>query len=105
VAAAMNSAVSSTCVHDASLLSRTPSAADTDNPLAQIPLKPASSTIFALIPLWPSMMNSNFREFSMRFNCEVFGSRNETGGTALDDIACAEPATSLLQKRLVRRVR
>src|SRR5687767_5423963 len=58
VTSLMNSRTSSTCVHEASLLSRTPRAAEMLRPLPQIPLKPASSTILAERPLWASMMNS-----------------------------------------------
>ena len=58
VASAMNSTTSSTCVQLASLLSRTPSAAEIDSPLAQMPGKPASSTIRALRPLWASSRHS-----------------------------------------------
>ena len=46
----MNSSTSSTWVQEASLLSRTPSAAETDSPEAQIALKPASSTTLAERP-------------------------------------------------------
>ena len=57
MASAMNSSTSRTCVQEASLLSRTPSAADTVRPDAQMPGKPASSTIFAERPSWASMRN------------------------------------------------
>src|SRR5262245_47142164 len=53
----MNSSTSRTCVQEASLLSRTPSAAETVRPEAQTPGKPASSTIFAERPSWASMRN------------------------------------------------
>ena len=43
----MNSSTSRTCVQEALSLSRTPRAAETVSPDAQIPGKPASSTIFA----------------------------------------------------------
>jgi hypothetical protein len=51
----MNSAISTTCVQLASLQSRRPRLAAMERPLAQIPSKPASSTILALRPLWASM--------------------------------------------------
>src|SRR5262245_58264716 len=51
----MNSSTSSTCVHDASLLSRRPRLAEIDRPDAQMPGNPASSTIFADRPLWASI--------------------------------------------------
>ncbi len=53
----MNSNTSSTCVHDASLRSRSPRAAEIARPDAQISGKPASSTIFAERPLCASMAN------------------------------------------------
>jgi len=40
VASAINSTTSSTCVHEASLLSRTPSWAEIDSPLAHMPGNP-----------------------------------------------------------------
>lgn len=40
VASAINSTTSKTCVHDASLLSRTPSWAEIDSPLAHMPGNP-----------------------------------------------------------------
>lgn len=40
VASAINSTTSNTCVHEASLLSRTPSWAETDSPLAHMPGNP-----------------------------------------------------------------
>ena len=52
----MNSSISRTWVQEASLLSRTPSAADIERPEAQMPSNPASSTIFAESPLCASMM-------------------------------------------------
>ena len=58
----MNSNTSKTWVHDASLLSRTPMADDMVSPEAQIPLNPASSTIFAERPLCASIMNSDCEE-------------------------------------------
>jgi len=39
-ASAIYSQISNTCVHEASLLSRTPRDADIESPLPQIPLKP-----------------------------------------------------------------
>jgi hypothetical protein len=51
----MNSSTSRTCVHDASLLSRRPRLAEIDNPEAQMPGNPASSTILADNPLCASM--------------------------------------------------
>jgi hypothetical protein len=62
VASDMNSSTSITCVHDASLLSRTPSAAEIDRPDAQIPLNPDSSAIFAESPSWASIRNDNSGE-------------------------------------------
>ena len=56
VASAMNSSISRTWVQEASLLSRTPSAADIERPEAQMPSNPASSTIFPDSPLCASMM-------------------------------------------------
>ena len=67
----MNSSISSTWVQEASLLSRTPSAADMDRPDAQMPLKPASSTIFADMPSWASMRNSTSGDCSMARNFAV----------------------------------
>ena len=64
VASAMNSSISSTWVQEASLLSRTPSAADIERPEAQMPSKPASSTIFAESPLCASMMKASSGERS-----------------------------------------
>ena len=52
----MNSSISRTWVQEASLLSRTPSAADIERPEAQMPSNPASSTILAESPLCASMM-------------------------------------------------
>jgi hypothetical protein len=54
-ASTMNSSTSRIWVHDASLLSRTPSAAEIDNPDAQMPSNPASCTIFEESPLWASI--------------------------------------------------
>src|SRR3954447_18043243 len=68
----MNSTTSSTCVQLASLLSRTPSAAEMESPLAQMPRKPASSTIRALNPLCASIKNSSRGERSISRNCVVF---------------------------------
>src|SRR5258706_16189650 len=51
----MNSSRSSACVQDASLLSRRPRLAEIDRPDAQMPGKPASSTIFAERPLCASI--------------------------------------------------
>src|SRR5262249_47297623 len=51
----MNSSTSSTCVQDASLLSRRPRLAETDKPDAQMPGNPASSAIFADSPLCASI--------------------------------------------------
>ena len=56
VASAMNSSMSTTWVQEASLLSRRPSMAEIDSPEAQMPRKPASSTILAERPLCASMM-------------------------------------------------
>ena len=53
----MNSSRSRTCVQLTSLLSLTPNCAEMVRPLAQIPSKPVSSTIFALSALWASQMN------------------------------------------------
>ena len=50
------SLTSKTWVQLASLLSLTPNWALIDSPLAQIPWKPASYTIFADRPLWASIM-------------------------------------------------
>ncbi len=58
VASDMNSRVSTTWVQLNSLLSRTACWADSARPEAQMPLNPASSTIFAASPLWASRMNS-----------------------------------------------
>ncbi len=71
VASDMNSSTSSTWVQDASLLSRTPSAADMDRPDAQMPLKPASSTILEEMPSWASMMNASSSESSISRSCLV----------------------------------
>ncbi len=60
----MYSSISSTWVHDASLLSRNPSMADIDSPEAQMPANPASSTIFADRPLCASMMKASSGEVS-----------------------------------------
>ena len=57
LASAMNSSTSSTCVQDASLLSRNPSEAEIDRPDAQMPANPASSTILADSPLCASIRN------------------------------------------------
>src|SRR3954470_10113217 len=62
VASAMNSSTSRNWVHDASLLSRTPRDAEIDRPDAQMPWKPASSTIFADRPLWASIRNDRSGE-------------------------------------------
>ena len=58
-----NSSISNTCVHNASLLSLTPNEPYIDRPLAQIPLKPTSSTTFAERPLWASVKNSSLFEY------------------------------------------
>src|SRR5213080_4208008 len=74
VASLMKSKISSAWVQLASLQSRTPSAADIDKPLAQIPAKPASSTIFALRPLCASIKKSNCgRSMSCRKSVVFFG--------------------------------
>ncbi len=72
VASAMNSMTSRTWVQLASLLSRTPSCAEIERPLPQIPLKPASSTIRAERPLWASQRNSRRGEVRSFLNCFVF---------------------------------
>jgi hypothetical protein len=72
VASDMNSRISRTCVQDASLLSLTPSAAETARPDAQMPRKPASSTIFADRPLWASMRKESSGEVSSRRSCAAF---------------------------------
>src|SRR4030095_16317558 len=54
----MNASPSRTWVQEASLLSRTPSAAETVRPDAQMAGKPASSTILADRPSWGSMRNA-----------------------------------------------
>lgn len=46
----------------------TPSAAEIDKPLAQIPLNPVCSTIRALRPLWASIKNSKSPEASSERN-------------------------------------
>src|SRR6185312_5246237 len=61
----MYSTTSSTWVQLASLLSRTPSDAEIDRPLAQRPSKPASAAMRAERPLWASIMKSSFRGSSM----------------------------------------
>lgn len=53
-ASCMYSTASTICVQLASLLSRTPSAAEMDRPLAQMPWKPASATILADSPFYGS---------------------------------------------------
>src|SRR5688572_10168589 len=68
----MNSRTSRTWVQDASLLSRTPSAAEMLNPLPQMPLNPASSAMRAERPLCASIMNSSSGDWSIERNCVVF---------------------------------
>ena len=46
-------------------------AAEIESPLAQMPLKPASSATLALRPLWASMRNSTSLESSMFLSCVV----------------------------------
>jgi len=72
VASLINSSTSNTCVHEASLLSLTPSAAEMESPLPHIPLKPASSAIFADNPLWASIKNAISGPLTIDFNCVVF---------------------------------
>src|SRR5262245_61638204 len=60
----MNSSISRTCVHEASLLSRTPYCAERHSPLAQIPGNPASSAMRADSPLCASSRNSSCGEAS-----------------------------------------
>ena len=56
----MNSSISRTWVQEASLLSRTPSAADMERPRGpDCPSNPASSTIFPESPLCASMMKES----------------------------------------------
>src|SRR5689334_23217409 len=83
----MNSSTSRTWVQDASLLSRTPSAADIERPDAQIPAKPASSTIFAESPLWASMRKLSPGERSSRRSA----AKRERAGT--ETPAAAPPST------------
>ena len=72
VASDINSKTSNICVHDASLLSLTPSAVDIDSPDAHIPLKPLTSTIFAVKPLCASIKNDNSLLLSSFFNsCDL----------------------------------
>src|SRR5215510_11624665 len=54
----MKATWSTTCVQESSLLSRTPKEAETVRPLAQIPSKPASSTMRADSPSWASIKNA-----------------------------------------------
>src|SRR4051812_32888854 len=84
VASAMNSSTSRNCVQEASLLSRTPSDAEIDSPDAQMPWKPASSTIFADRPLWASIRNDRSGESRSRLRDwnRLSGAED---GTAADD--------------------
>ena len=59
LASAMNSTTSSTWVQLASLLSRTPIAAEIERPLPHRPRKPASSAMRAERPLCASIRNSS----------------------------------------------
>ena len=68
----MNSSTSRTWVQEASLLSRTPSAAETVRPDAQMPGKPASSTILADRPSWASMRKVSSGERSSDRNRVAF---------------------------------
>src|SRR3954469_2953591 len=61
----MYSTTSSTCVQLASLLSRTPSDAEIDKPLAQSASKPASRATRADSPLWASIMKLTWRGSSI----------------------------------------
>ncbi len=72
VASLINSSTSKTCVQEASLLSRTPRAAEMERPLPQIPLKPASSTIFADNPLCASIRKAISGELTIDLSCVVF---------------------------------
>jgi hypothetical protein len=72
VASLMNSTTSRTCVQLASLASRTPSDVAIERPLAQIPPKPASSTIFAERPLWASIRKESSALSTRRRSLVVF---------------------------------
>ena len=72
-ASLMNSSTSSTCVQLASLLSRTPSAAEIESPLPQMPLKPASSAILALRPLCASIRKPSSSPVSSCLSAVRFG--------------------------------
>src|SRR6478609_5998381 len=105
VASAMYSATSTTCVQLASLLSRTPSDAEIESPLAQMALKPASSAMRADRPLCASMMKSSCAGSSRARSCwaldgaesagmeEFFDGRDErgeVGGRERTDVGDAE---------------
>ena len=79
MASAMNSSTSSTWVHEASLLSLTPRAAETVRPDAQIAGKPASSTIFADSPSWASMRKVSSGDSSRERNRAAFDPDAPTG--------------------------
>eukprot|EP01043_Picozoa_sp_COSAG02_P101915 COSAG02_NODE_37943_length_435_cov_1.044643_1_plen_80_part_10 len=76
-ASCMYSTASTICVQLASLLSRTPSAAEMDRPLAQMPWKPASSTILAESPFCAAAFR---REIVLHTGCRMRCVRAWVGG-------------------------
>src|SRR5262245_6861812 len=85
----MNSTMSSTWVQLASLLSRTPSEAEIDSPLAQTPGNPASSAIRALRPLWASMRKLRDGPWNSPFKRVVLR----------DEVACTGRASWVFTRR------